>query len=61
MFFEIIIAPDFTEKCTQILKQKKNRIILRRKEKTQYQYYFRSLLNGVLWQERTAALNRHLT
>lgn len=32
--------------------QKKNRIILRRKEKIVKQYNFRSLLNGVLWQER---------
>jgi phosphoribosylaminoimidazolecarboxamide formyltransferase/IMP cyclohydrolase len=51
IFFEIIIAPDFTEKALEILKQKKNRIILRRKEKTVNPYYFRSLLNGVLWQE----------
>jgi len=56
IFFEIIIAPDFTENALQILKQKKNRIILRRKEKTQYQYYFRSLLNGVLWQEKDSSI-----
>ena len=32
IFFEIIIATEFTEKALEILKQKKNRIILRRKE-----------------------------
>jgi phosphoribosylaminoimidazolecarboxamide formyltransferase / IMP cyclohydrolase len=51
IFFEIIIAPGYTDKACEILKQKKNRIILRRKEKAKSQYYFRSLLDGVLWQE----------
>lgn len=51
IFFEIIIAPDFAEKALEILKQKKNRIILKRKEKIRNPHYFRSLLNGVLWQE----------
>lgn len=51
IFFEIIIAPDFTGGSFDILKQKKNRIILKRKEKTKNPVYFRSLLNGVLWQE----------
>ena len=52
IFFEIIIAPDYTEKALEILKQKKNRIILKRKEKAGNQYCFRSLLDGVLWQEK---------
>ena len=52
IFFEIIIAPAFTERAFEILKQKKNRIILLRKEWGKNSYGFRSLLNGVLWQER---------
>ena len=52
LFFEIIIAPQYSEKALDILKQKKNRIILRRKETFKASYSFRSLLNGVLWQER---------
>lgn len=52
IFFEIIIAPDYSGKALDILKQKKNRIILRRKEKAGNPYFFRSLLDGVLWQER---------
>ena len=52
IFFEIIIAPDFSVKALEMLKQKKNRIILRRKTKTESLYNFRGLLNGVLWQER---------
>jgi phosphoribosylaminoimidazolecarboxamide formyltransferase/IMP cyclohydrolase len=52
IFFEIIIAPAYTQKALDILRQKKNRIILRRKEKANNPYYFRSLLGGVLWQEK---------
>jgi phosphoribosylaminoimidazolecarboxamide formyltransferase/IMP cyclohydrolase len=52
IFFEIIIAPGFSEGALEILKSKKNRIILLRKEKTGNQFYFRSVLNGILWQER---------
>lgn len=52
IFFEIIIAPQFTEKAIKILEQKKNRIILRRKASTRNSYNFRSILNGVLWQDR---------
>ena len=52
LFLEIIIAPQYSEKALDILKQKKNRIILRRKETFKATYSFRSLLNGVLWQER---------
>ncbi len=51
IFFEIIIAPGFTEEALEVLKQKKNRIILVRKEARQRTSQFRSLLNGVLWQE----------
>jgi len=52
IFFEIIIAPEFSEYALEILKQKKNRIILIRKEAEKSNYGFRSLLNGVLWQEK---------
>jgi phosphoribosylaminoimidazolecarboxamide formyltransferase / IMP cyclohydrolase len=51
LFFEIIIAPVYSGKALEILGQKKNRIILKRKEKLKASFNFRSLLNGVLWQE----------
>ena len=51
IFFEIIIAPSYTETGLDILRQKKNRIILKRNVKSGSTYYFRSILNGVLWQE----------
>ncbi|MCX6301163.1 MAG: bifunctional phosphoribosylaminoimidazolecarboxamide formyltransferase/IMP cyclohydrolase [Bacteroidia bacterium] len=52
IFFEIIIAPEYTRSALEILKQKKNRIILKRKKSEKSLFVFRSLLNGVLWQER---------
>jgi len=52
IFFEIIIAPKYTQPALEILKQKKNRIILERKEQQKNLYGYRSLLNGVLWQEK---------
>ena len=52
IFFEIIIAPAFTGTALDILKQKKNRIILLRKEPVRSSFNYRSLLNGVLWQEK---------
>jgi phosphoribosylaminoimidazolecarboxamide formyltransferase / IMP cyclohydrolase len=52
IFFEIIIAPGFTDESLQILSQKKNRIILLANEFKPTVYQFRSALNGVLYQER---------
>lgn len=55
VFFEIIIAPDFSAKALEILRQKKNRIILKRKIKSTGISGFRSVLGGILWQERDNA------
>lgn len=52
IFFEIIIAPGYTQQALGILKQKKNRIILVRKDPLRDEYTYRSLLNGVLWQQK---------
>ena len=52
IFFEVIIAPDYDVDALEILGQKKNRIILVRKEQKLPKTQFRSLLNGVLVQER---------
>jgi phosphoribosylaminoimidazolecarboxamide formyltransferase / IMP cyclohydrolase len=58
IFFEIIVAPGFTEGALAVLKLKKNRIILLRKETAAGNETFRSLLNGVLWQERDRSTQR---
>ena len=52
IFLEIVMAPSFTPGAIEILKQKKNRIILNRKSKHADSMSFRSMLGGVLWQER---------
>lgn len=52
LFFEIIIAPSYDEKALEVLKSKKNRIILVQKHAKQQKMSFRSLLNGVVMQEK---------
>lgn len=51
IFFEVVIAPSYTEKALEILKQKKNRIILIQKSPLTTKMQFRSCLNGALGQE----------
>jgi phosphoribosylaminoimidazolecarboxamide formyltransferase/IMP cyclohydrolase len=52
IFFEVIIAPGYQSKALEILKEKKNRIILIQKQREFPLVQFRSLLNGVLVQDR---------
>ena len=52
LFFEVIIAPSYDIKALEILKKKKNRIILLRKPVKLPEFQFRSLLNGVIGQDR---------
>ena len=52
IFFEIILAPGYDEEALERLKSKKNRIILVKKAYSFSGEQFRSVLNGVLWQER---------
>ncbi len=52
LFFEVIIAPAFAEASLEILKKKKNRIILERKSVHLPQVQFRSMLNGIIEQDR---------
>ena len=51
IFFEVLIAPAFDEDALEILKSKKNRILLKNKQSAELpKQMFRSLLNGVLVQ-----------
>lgn len=53
LFFEIIIAPAYDDEALEILKQKENRIILLQKETEDKQsFQYRSLLNGVLAEQK---------
>jgi phosphoribosylaminoimidazolecarboxamide formyltransferase / IMP cyclohydrolase len=50
IFFEVLIAPSFSEEALSILKSKKNRILLQLKNQPAVKDQFKSLLNGVLVQ-----------
>jgi len=52
LFFEIIIAPSYEEDALNILKQKKNRIILIQKSAELADRMSRTLLNGAVVQDR---------
>lgn len=52
LFCEVVIAPDYEEKAIDILQSKKNRIILRQKEVTFPQKQVRTILNGILEQDK---------
>jgi len=52
LFFEIIIAPSYKKNAIELLKAKKNRIILQRKDFVLNEMQFRTILNGVIEQKR---------
>jgi len=51
LFFEILIAPDYDSAALDLLKSKKNRIILKQQESLTAKKQFKSLLNGVIEQD----------
>ncbi|HSC54608.1 MAG TPA: bifunctional phosphoribosylaminoimidazolecarboxamide formyltransferase/IMP cyclohydrolase [Phnomibacter sp.] len=50
IFFEVLVAPTFNEDALELLKSKKNRILLQLKAQPAGTTQYRSLLNGVLSQ-----------
>lgn len=52
LFFEVIIAPAYDPKAMELLKAKPNRIILQQKEIKLASKSFRTLLNGVIAQDK---------
>lgn len=56
IFFEIIIAPEYDEDALTVLSEKKNRIILLQKKVASGKKQFRSLLNGVLMQDKDLSI-----
>lgn len=52
IFFEVVIAPAYSDEALAILQQKKNRIILVQRQALDTTRQFRSVLNGALMQER---------
>ncbi len=51
LFFEILIAPDYDPSAVELLKSKKNRILLKQKQAPTATKQFKSLLNGVIEQD----------
>jgi len=51
LFFEVLIAPTFSQKAMEILTTKKNRILLQYKKLPQSKTQYRNLLNGILAQD----------
>ena len=51
LFFEILIAPDYSTEALALLKTKKNRMVLRQKLQPTATKQFKNLLNGVIEQD----------
>jgi len=51
IFFEVLIAPSFDTDALDILKTKKNRILLQQKTKLSSTHQYKSVLNGILTQQ----------
>lgn len=51
LFFEILIAPDYSSEALELLKSKKNRNILKQIAELKATRQFKSLLNGVIEQD----------
>ncbi len=50
IFFEVLIAPSFNTEALEILKTKKNRIVLQLKAQPENKEQYKSVLNGILVQ-----------
>lgn len=59
LFCEVLIAPSYTERALEILKSKKNRIILLQRERVETRWNFRSMLGGVLMQDADHVVETH--
>lgn len=58
IFFEVCIAPSYSDEALAILEQKKNRIILVQKTFERPAMQYRSILNGALGQERDSHVEK---
>lgn len=52
IFFEVLIAPEYNDDALEILKTKKNRILLKLKNKKTTEKIFKNILNGSLQQDK---------
>ena len=54
IFFEVLVAPSFDADALEILKTKKNRILLRQKTKLTVTQQYKSVLSGIVTQQNDA-------
>ncbi len=52
LFYEVLIAPSFANDALELLKEKKNRVLLQQNEVALPKAQFRTVLNGVLHQDK---------
>jgi phosphoribosylaminoimidazolecarboxamide formyltransferase/IMP cyclohydrolase len=52
LFFEVLIAPSYQPEAVELFKTKKNRVILKRNEVELSKKQFKTLLNGVIEQDK---------
>jgi len=52
LFYEVLIAPSFAADALELLKGKKNRVLLKQNEVALPKAQFRTALNGVLYQDK---------
>jgi phosphoribosylaminoimidazolecarboxamide formyltransferase/IMP cyclohydrolase len=52
LFFEVLIAPSFSDEALELLSRKKKRILLKKKQEMTSRKQFKTLLNGVIEQDR---------
>lgn len=58
LFCEVVIAPSFSDEALTILKGKKNRILLKQKLKIDSKPQFKTILNGVILQDKDLAIEK---
>lgn len=56
LFFEVLIAPSYQPEAVELFKAKKNRVILQRNEVELSKKQFKTLLNGVIEQDKDLSL-----
>ncbi|WP_113652259.1 bifunctional phosphoribosylaminoimidazolecarboxamide formyltransferase/IMP cyclohydrolase [Pedobacter namyangjuensis] len=56
LFFEVLIAPSYAPEAVELFKTKKNRVILQRNEVELSKKQFKTLLNGVIEQDKDLSL-----
>jgi phosphoribosylaminoimidazolecarboxamide formyltransferase/IMP cyclohydrolase len=56
LFFEVLIAPEFDDSAFELLSKKPNRVILKRTSQNFPETNYRSVLNGILEQEKDSKM-----